>query len=459
MNGHAPVKRPASKTTTLSIRDSATSNPSARRETERFESLVGELSAAMAQAAADGVDREIETWLGKICVALGLDRSAIYERDSPGLSVRTSHIWLRPNFPAFPRNYDPERFFKTTTDWVMAGNNFIFSHPSEIPVEVGDLRRFVERYGPKASAAFPMRAGNEVIGAATFGRFRSPRQWNPKLLEHLALVVRLFGAAIERKQAEVAMRAARDELALAQRRSMMGELVASLTHEVNQPLAAILGNLGGLSRLIAQGNPDPALAARAISNATEDAKRAGEIVRRFRAMFRGDGSRKASIDIGALVSEVVRLIESEAALRKVRIQIRKPPSAIPVFGDRILIQQCILNLLMNAFDAVAKVESEQPKVTIEIAPEKQGWVPVSVHDLGPGIHPSIAGRLFEPFVTTKPNGMGLGLLVTRSIVEDHGGKIMARPNPAGGSIFTFTLPAAKKNALTSARRVSKKDLA
>jgi two-component system, LuxR family, sensor kinase FixL len=273
------------------------------------------------------------------------------------------------------------------------------------------------------------------------------------------LVVRLFGAAIERKQAEVAMRAARDELALAQRRSMMGELVASLTHEVNQPLAAILGNLGGLSRLIAQGNPDPALAARAISNATEDAKRAGEIVRRFRAMFRGDGSRKASIDIGALVSEVVRLIESEAALRKVRIQIRKPPSAIPVFGDRILIQQCILNLLMNAFDAVAKVESEQPKVTIEIAPEKQGWVPVSVHDLGPGIHPSIAGRLFEPFVTTKPNGMGLGLLVTRSIVEDHGGKIMARPNPAGGSIFTFTLPAAKKNALTSARRVSKKDLA
>jgi two-component system sensor kinase FixL len=304
-----------------------------------------------------------------------------------------------------------------------------------------------------------MRAGNEVIGAATFGRFRLPRQWNPKLLEHLALVVRLFGAAIERKQAEVAMRAARDELALAQRRSMMGELVASLTHEVNQPLAAILGNLGGLSRLIAQGNPDPALAARAISNATEDAKRAGEIVRRFRAMFRGDGSRKASIDIGALVSEVVRLIESEAALRKVRIQIRKPPSAIPVFGDRILIQQCILNLLMNAFDAVAKVESEQPKVTIEIAPEKQGWVPVSVHDLGPGIHPSIAGRLFEPFVTTKPNGMGLGLLVTRSIVEDHGGKIMARPNPAGGSIFTFTLPAAKKNALTSARRVSKKDLA
>ena len=131
-------------------------------------------------------------------------------------------------------------------------------------------------------------------------------------------MARIFGAAIERKQAEEAARLVREELALAQRRSMMGELVASLTHELNQPLGAVLSNLGGLARLVSQGNPDPALASRAVNNAIEDAKRAGEIVRRVRAMFKGNGTKKTSIDIGALVSEVVALLGSEAALRKIR---------------------------------------------------------------------------------------------------------------------------------------------
>jgi signal transduction histidine kinase len=430
----------------------------ARQETERFESLVGELSAAMAQVPADAVDSEVEKWLGKICRALDLDRSAIYERDEPGRQVRASHIWIRPNVQPFPRKYDPEKLFKKTTDWVMAGNQFVFSSPGEIPLDRGDAKRFVDRYGPKASAAIPMRAGGSVIGAATFGRFRSPREWSPRLLEHLGLVVRLFGGAIERKQAEAAARAAREELALAQRRSMMGELVASLTHELNQPLGAVLSNLGGLARLLSQGNPDPALASRAVNNAIEDAKRAGEIVRRVRAMFKGDSTKKAAIDMVALVREVVGLIGSELALRKIQMQIEASPSVPPVFGDRILLQQCILNLLMNAVDAIANVQSDQREVTIEIAPEKQGWVAVSVHDAGPGIHPSIAGRLFEPFVTTKTNGMGLGLLVTRSIVEDHGGKILAEANDEGGTTFTFTVPAAERKRRTASPRTSRKEL-
>jgi signal transduction histidine kinase len=416
----------------------------ARREAERFESLVGELSAAMAQASADSVDKEIEKWLGKICRALDLDRSAIYERDAPGWLVRTSHTWLRPNVPSFPRKFDPEKLLEKTTKWVLAGNQIVFSHPDEIPSDLGDAKRFVVRYGPQASAVIPMWAGDRVIGAASFGRFRSPREWSPQLVAQLALVVRIFGAAIERKQAEGAARMAREQLALAQRRSMMGELVASLTHELNQPLGAVLSNLGGLARLLSQGNPDPALASRAVNNAIEDAKRAGEIVRRVRAMFKGDGTKKAAIDMGALVREVVGLVGSEIAMRKIQMQIEASPSVPPVFGDRILLQQCILNLLMNAFDALANADSEKRKATIRIALEKPGWIAVSVHDTSPGIHPSVAGRLFDPFVTTKVNGMGLGLLVTRSIVEDHGGKIFALGNDAGGTTFTFTLPAAAK---------------
>ena len=116
---------------------------------------------------------EIESWLGKICQALDLDRSAVYERDAPGEPVRTTHTWRRANFPPFPRNYDPGKLIQKTTNWVMAGNQLTFSRPSNIPAELEDARRFVERYGPKASAVIPMWAGGKVIGAASFGKFRS----------------------------------------------------------------------------------------------------------------------------------------------------------------------------------------------------------------------------------------------------------------------------------------------
>jgi two-component system, LuxR family, sensor kinase FixL len=225
---------------------------------------------------------------------------------------------------------------------------------------------------------------------------------------------------------------------------MMGELVASLAHELNQPLGAILSNLGGLARLLSKGNQKPALAVRAVKDAIEDAKRAGEIVRRVRAIFKGHEIHKEDLDVGALVSEVVRLMGSEAALREIQVEIEVSRSIAPVVGDRILLQQCVLNLLGNAFDSITDAMSNQRRVAIRIAPERPAWVAISVSDTGAGIHPSVADRLFEPFVTTKNKGMGLGLLVTRSIVEDHGGKVWSTSNPEGGATFTFTLPVAEK---------------
>ena len=419
-----------------------------RREVARFESLMSELSAAMARVPADAVDREIESWLGKICLALNLDRSAVYERDSPDEPVRTTHTWVRPNFPPFPRHYDPEKFFQRSTKLVMAGKILTFARPSELPT---DIRRWVERYGPKASTAIPMWAGGKVIGAASFGKFRSPREWPPELLDHLTLAVQLFGCAIERKQSEIAIRAARTELRVASRRNSMSELVASLSHEINQPLGAILSNLGGLARLLTQGNPQPAMALEAVNNAIEDTKRTADIVRRIRFMFKRHGEHKAAIGIAALIDEVVKLTAGESKVRKISVQIQVSPSARRVIGDRIQLQQCVLNLLMNAFDAITEAKGEQRSVTIKVASEKTGWVGISVSDNGAGINPGIANRLFEPFFTTKSEGMGLGLLVTRTIVEGHGGRIWATPNSAGGATFTFTLPAAEKKRATAAK--------
>src|SRR5271156_1721983 len=424
-----------------------------RREVVRFESLVGELSAAMARAPADSVDREIESWLGKICLALDLDRSGIYEHDTAAEPLRTTHTWLRPNFPPFPRKYDPGKFLQTTTEWVMAGNQIVFSRPSEIPAELEDGRNFAQRYGPKASAIMPMWAGGRVIGAASFGKFRSTREWPPELLDHLALAVRLFASAIERKQSEAAIQAARTELRVASRRNAMSELVASLSHEINQPLGAILSNLGGVARLLSQGNPQPAMALEAVTSAIDDTKRTAEIVRRIRFMFKRHVEHKAAIGIGAVIGEVVKLTAGEASVRKIAVQIEVSPSGQRVIGDSIQLQQCVLNLMMNAFDAITEARSARRDVLIKVASEKIGWVGISVCDSGGGIDPAIAKRLFEPFVTTKTDGMGLGLLVTRSIVENHGGRIWALPNPDQGTTFTFTLPVAQRRRAIASSRI------
>ena len=447
-------RRPTRRILT-SKRASAGRTDRPNREIEQFESLVSDLSSAMARVPADAVDREIDAWLGKICLSLDLDRSAVYQRTTAEGPVYISHTWTRPNsnIPTVPRSLDVGKHFKKTTDFVLAGNQFVYARRSEIPPDFRVPDRISERYSPKAIAAMPMWAGDRVIGAASFARFRSPRDWSPRLLERLTLAARIFGSAIERKQAAAESQASRAELALAQRRSMMGEMVASLAHELNQPLGAILNNLGGLGRLLAQGNKEPALAARAISNAIEDTKRAGEIVRRVRAMFSGAGTNKVAVDLAVLVNEVVTLIGSESALRKITVEI-EAASPLEVLGDRVLLQQCVLNLLVNAFDALMDTPELERRVTVGIASEKPGWIALSVGDNGSGIDPSVAGRVFEPFVTTKSGGMGLGLLVTQSIVEDHGGKIWLMPNAERGTTFTFTLPVMEKT--NAPRKVARK---
>jgi signal transduction histidine kinase len=354
--------------------------PGLRRETQRFESLVDELSAAMARVTADAVDREIDVWQGKICEALDLDRSGVFELDAPGKPVRTTHIWVRPDIAPFPPDFNPEKQLKSTVDWVLAGKQIVFSSPSQIPAELAAAIPFVERYGPKASAIIPMWAGDRVIGAASFGRFRSSREWPSDLLTQLSLAVRLFGSAIERKQSEAERRETLAQLRVASRRNMMSEVVASLAHEINQPLGAILSNLGGLARLLGRNNPEPDLALAAVNNAIEDTKRAAEIIRRVRFMFKAHPEHKTAIAIGDLAHEVAGLIASEAVLRQVEVQIEVSPLVKRIIGDRIQLHQCILNLLVNALDAVTGNKSGDRHVAVRIAPDRAGWIGVSVSD-------------------------------------------------------------------------------
>ena len=235
------------------------------------------------------------------------------------------------------------------------------------------------------------------------------------------------------------------ELAHVGRLSEMGTLASSLAHELNQPLTAVI-NYCETARDLAQSNPDPdtlAMIREALNDATQQAIRTGEIVRRLRDFLgRGKADRKSE-DLSRLVTEANALALVGSREQGIEVQVQFDPCASEVFVDRIQIQQVLINIIRNAIDAM--VESPVRSLLISTALDSADFVRISIEDSGSGISEALAPQLFQPFVTSKESGMGIGLSLCRTIVETHGGRIWFEPAPDSGTIFHLTLPAGAKH--------------
>jgi signal transduction histidine kinase len=234
---------------------------------------------------------------------------------------------------------------------------------------------------------------------------------------------------------------AQSELARVGRLTTMGELVASIAHEINQPLAAILANGEAGLRWLDREEPDLDEVRGAMSRITQDGRRAGTMIENLRALAKKSEPQFARLDINSAIQEILELIRSELIQHDVVLYTDLSTGARMVFGDRVQLQQVMLNLIMNGIEAMTAV-TDRPKVlTISSERFEAGSVLVAVKDTGAGIDPAAADRIFESFFTTKPNGMGMGLSICRSIIEAHGERFWASPNTPHGAIFQFTLPA------------------
>ena len=244
----------------------------------------------------------------------------------------------------------------------------------------------------------------------------------------------------ERRRADEAVRNAQAEFARVARLTTMGELVASIAHEINQPLTAVVANGASGLHWLNRDKPDLDEARNAFSHIVSDGARAGKVIHGIRALATKSGPRMATFDIRDAVQEVLALTRSELQRHGVTLHTELSADDRPVFGDRVQLQQVLLNLTMNAIEAMSAV-TDRPKmlaITSEVA--DQGELLVAVEDSGPGLAPAIAQRVFEPFFTTKREGMGMGLSICRSIIESHGGRFWASPRLPFGTIFRFTLP-------------------
>jgi PAS domain S-box-containing protein len=239
----------------------------------------------------------------------------------------------------------------------------------------------------------------------------------------------------ERKQAEEA----RKELTHTSRLALMGEFTASIAHEINQPLGAILNYVDAAEILLESSPPAVDKARGILGNIRKDDLRASEVIRRLRALLKKRELEHQPLDLNEVVSDVVLLVRVEARRRGITVE-PIPGYELPVVrGDKVHLQQVLLNLVFNGMEAMADAPGEK-RVTVRIGVNENGSVEVAVSDTGPGVLPNRLPRLFDPFFSTKKEGMGLGLSIARSLVEAHGGQIWAENNPNGGATFRFTLP-------------------
>jgi len=262
------------------------------------------------------------------------------------------------------------------------------------------------------------------------------------LRDELGNLVKWYGTTTDiedRKQAEEAVRQTQAELAHVTRVMTMGELAASIAHEVNQPLAAVIANGNACLRWLAGEAPNLDEAREAARRIIRDGKRAGEVIARTRALSRKTETEKERLDLNEAIQEVVALVQGEVRRNRVTLRLDLASDLPPVLGDRVQLQQVVLNLLMNGIEALSAVGDRPRALVISTQSGAVDQVRVTVQDSGSGLDPQSLDRIFEAFYTTKRGGMGMGLSISRSIVENHGGRLWAVANDGPGATFQFTL--------------------
>lgn len=405
----------------------------------RFEALISALSARFAGLADADVARAIEPSLRALGGFLSVDRAALWDLPPEPRAFAVIGSWQAEGILAAPHLIPLERV-PAISATLLRGEEFSFARPEEVPADAVAEHAFIAAENLRSLLVVPISLGGSLLGALSFGSIRRERTWPPLLVKRLHLVGEMFGTALARQRSAAAMAATRIELLHASRLSIVGELTAAVAHEIRQPLTSIAGNATAALRMLEAGGRLDELP-EILGDIRDQNGRANDVITRLGALLRKRKLELYPVDVNDVVGDVLRLVRADAGERKVTLEPDQTPGLPLVQGDKVYLQQVLLNLIFNAMEAMADTPPSARRLGVRTARESDGAILVAVADSGPGIPLDVVPRIFEAFFTTKKDGTGLGLSIARTIVEAHGGRIGAENAPAGGAMLRMTLPA------------------
>ena len=404
--------------------------------------LVAQHTVTQILAEAANLEEATPRILQTVCECLAWDLGALWRIDRDAGVLRCVEVWSKQSLAA-PHFAAASRESTFLPGIGLPGRVWSSREPLYIPDVVPDANfpraPIAANEGLHAAFCFPILLGGEVLGAVEFFS-QEIRQPDQELLEMMATIGSQIGQFVERTHAEEALMRAQAELAHVARVATLGELTASIAHEINQPLAAIVTNASVCLRWLEDEPPNLDRAREAARRIVRDGTRAGDVIARIRALARKADGETAPLSINDALEEVTALAQAEVRRNAVALRMQLAADLPPVLGDRVQLQQVILNLLMNGIEALASVVDRPRELFIRSCPREPDQVLVAVQDSGVGIDPDSLDKIFDPFYTTKPQGMGMGLAISRSIIEAHGGRLWATASEGNGAVFHFTLP-------------------
>ena len=399
--------------------------------------LLAEITSSFITVPPDRLDMVIINVQRAIVEMLGLERSSLWQF-SGQKDIILTHYWQVDGWPPLPVHLNATTELPWAHAKIVNGETFHFNCVEDLPAEAAIDARCFRMYGPKSNVSIPLRINDEVLGAIAFATLSSEHAWSDEEIRGLELVASIIGNFIARQQAEQRADRLRMELARASRTSVLGELAAVLAHELNQPLAAILGNSQAAKRFIEAGQPDLTEITAILDDIIRDNKRASDVILHLRGMLDGSPAPREVCNPDELVDEVCGFLTTSLAREHIRLVRIRGTCRQHVRVARVEILQVMVNLLRNAAQAMAETPAERRIIRVQTSCPDDQFI-VNVTDYGCGLPHNETALLFQPFHTTKAEGLGMGLAICRRIIDAHGGSINATNNEAGGATFSFAL--------------------
>jgi signal transduction histidine kinase len=403
-----------------------------------FERLLAELSSRFANVSGDQLETEIESALKRLLHFLDFDRSNFGEFTADGwvtvlCSVAIDQVERYPPGPA-------PAFLSWYVGQLRAGSIVRVRSLDDLPPEaIGEIE-YHRRSGIHSSLGIPLRVSGRTVGLINFSAFRRTRDWPDDLVARLKIIGEVMAQALVRKRSEAALQAAQSTLARITRLTTMHEVTASIAHEVNQPLSAIVANGNAALRWLRRTPPEVDEATENINQIIADSDRASRVVATIRGMFNKNKGAKVFLDVNEVIEEVVELLHGELNSRRVLVRADLSQNLPQISADRVELQQVVLNLVINAAEAMTAVPDGSRVLNVSSKLRQPKEVIIAFEDRGPGVDPENMDRIFDSFFTTKPQGMGMGLSICRSIIEAHNGRLWISSSSDRGSVFNVLLP-------------------